>query len=233
MIDEEKILTLAVIISIVGISFLYVFSAQSGTPEIDLKDIDEDLLGSEIRTKGFITDMIWYEQIVLIEISKREDERSLTIVTEREIIERLDNENKELYRGSKIEVRGEVQEYDGELQLRIDTIDALNVGENVFSKFTPLSDLLETPEWFEDDEIKVRGVVSHKIVAHEEDSSQFVILNDLNNDEYRLTLNIESVSDEDLEEIIGEPIGVEGEFYYKSEIGTWILRSKNELKIDS
>ncbi|MBS3781268.1 MAG: hypothetical protein KGY66_00550 [Candidatus Thermoplasmatota archaeon] len=147
--NKQKILTFAVIFSIVGISTLYIFSAQNSTRKMNVSEIDEKLLGSRVRTEGVISDISWFSYMFLFEIKEEGHEGSLTVVCERDVIEGLEEKSNEMIPGAKVMVEGKLEEYEGDMNLRIDSIGELSIQERAISNFTPLSEILENPGWYE------------------------------------------------------------------------------------
>jgi len=229
MLDKQKILTFAVIFSILGISCLYIFSAQSSTRKMNVAEIDEKHLGSRVRTKGVISDISWFSYMVLFEIKEEGQEESLTVVCDRDIIEEEEERNK-LISGTKVVVEGELEDYEGEINLRIDTAGELIIKERALSSFTPLSELLENPEWYEDMKIKIKGEI---IESDNTSETTTVTLTDLERGRYELRCEIVVDLFNDEKSIIGNPAVLEGYMRYEDHTGTWKLRCTGSFEVNS
>jgi len=229
MLDKQKILTIAVIFSIIGISTLYIFSAQSSTRKMDISEINEELLGSRVRTEGVISEISWFGYMVLFEIKEKGEEESLTIVCDREIID-TDEKRREMVTGAEVMVEGELEEYEGEMNLRIDSIGELSIVNKAVSSFTPLSELLENPEWYEGMKVKVRGEI---LEVDNSTESSSIILTDLESKRYKLQCEIVKDLYDDEKDIVGYPAVLEGYIRYESETGTWKLRCTDSFEVKS
>jgi len=229
MLDKQKILTFAVIFSIIGISTLYLFSAQSSNREMNIREINEELLGSRIRTEGVISDISWFGYMVLFEIKEKGYEDSLTVVCDRDIIE-TEEERNEMVPGATVMVEGELEEYEGEINLRIDTIGKLDIKEKAVSSFTPLSEILENPEWYEGMKVRVRGEI-----IEVDNSSQIstIVLTDLESERYELKSEIVEDLYNKEKAMVGYPAVLEGHMRYDSQTGHWKLRCTHYFEVKS
>lgn len=227
MLDRKEILILALTVSLVGISSLYVITAQNPSESIDLNEVNEDLLGSRVKTEGYVSDMRWYGQTVLIELE--ENETSLTIVTNTEILDKLEKEEERVERGSKIQIEGNIEEYDGEIQARVDSIEDIELKKRSFYGHINISELLENPEWYEGVKVTVRGRITN--LRFDEDGTKMIDINSLDHDGYRLTSRCDLELIENLEDLKGNPVVIEGRLFYESEIGSWVLHCESELEI--
>jgi len=229
MLDKQKILTFAVIFSILGVSTLYIFSAQSSNRKMNVAEIDEKHLGSRIRTEGVISDISWFSYMVLFEIKEEGQDESLTVVCDRDIIEDDEKRNK-LVSGTKVIVEGELEEYEGDMNLRIDPAGELIIKERALSSFTPLSELLANPEWYEDMKIKIKGEI---IEIDNTSDTTTVTLTDLERARYELRCEIEADLYNDEKSIIGNPAVLEGYIRYEDHTGTWKLRCTGSFEVYS
>jgi len=229
MLDKQKILTIAVVFSIIGISTLYIFSAQSSTRKMNISEINEELLGSRVRTEGVISEISWFGYMVLFEIKEKGGEESLTVVCDRDIVD-TDEKRNEMVGGAEVMVEGELEEYEGEMNLRIDSIGELSILNKAVSSFTPLSELLENPEWYEGMKVKVRGEI---IEGDRSSQTLSVILTDLESRRYELRCEIVEDLYDGEKDIVGYPAVLEGYIRYESETGTWKLRCTDSFKVKS
>lgn len=228
MLDKQKILTLAVIFSLIGISTLYIFSAQSSTRKMSVSEIDDKFLGSRIRTEGTISEISWFRYMVLFEIKEKGHEEGLTVVCDREIIE-TDEKRNDMISGTKVIVEGELEEYEGEINLRVDSMGELSVIKKAVSSYTQLSEILENPEWYKGMEIKVRGEI---IEVDDSNQIPIVILTDLARGRYELRCEIMDGIDHYEKDIVGHPAVLKGYIRYESQTGSWKLRCTDYFEVN-
>jgi len=229
MLDKQKILTIAVIFSMIGISTLYIFSAQSSTRKMNISEINEELLGSRVRTEGVISEISWFRYMVLFEIKEKGGEESLTVVCDRDIVD-TDEKRNEMVAGVEVMVEGELEEYEGEINLRIDSIGELSIVNKAISSFTPLSEILENPEWYEGMKVRVRGEI---IEVDKSTETPSIILTDLESRRYELQCEIVDDLYNDEKDILGYPAVLVGYIRYESETGTWNLRCTDSFEVKS
>lgn len=229
MLNKQKILTVAVIFSLLGISTLYIFSAQSSTRNMNVAEIDRDLLGSRVRTEGVISEISWFRNMVIFDIKEEWREDSLTVVCDREIIE-SDEKRNELVTGTKVMVEGKLEEYEGDMNLKIDSIGELSIEERAVSRFTPLSEILENPRWFEGMKVNVTGEI---IEVDNSSKVSKVILTDLESEQYEILCEIVDDLYDTEKDLIGYPAVLEGYIKYESQTGTWKLRCTDSFEVYS
>ncbi|MBS3817052.1 MAG: hypothetical protein KGY76_05770 [Candidatus Thermoplasmatota archaeon] len=219
MLNKNQLLTLAVIISLGGISALYLFSSQQTTKRVAISDIDDSMVGSRIVTEGTISEVDWFSSTGIIEIKEEGYEDALNIVLDKEIIEDVTEKKKGIRKGARIEVEGKLEDYKGDINLRIDSLGRLSIIERTYSSFTDISSLLENPSWYEGMEIKVRGDIVDK-----ENGSQasYLFLSSFEDGYYELTCEIEGWIDEE-SDMRGGPAEVKGTWNYDNRVGRWIL----------
>ncbi len=226
---KEKILTLAVIFSIIGISALYAFTAKNSARNIELSDIDEELLGSRVDIDGTISDISWLSYTVLFELKEKDVEESLTVVIDRETIEEHD-EKKQIRPGARVRVEGEVQEYENDIQLKIDSVDDISVEEEAYSDFISIKKILENADWYDGMEVKIRGNIEDIDTEGENDN---LIISDLEDENYRITCEVERILDKNEIEILKRPVVVKGSIEYDSSTGSWLIRASSPLEFKS
>lgn len=223
--SKERILTLAVIFSIVGVSTLYAFTNQTANRDMDISEINEEHVGSRVSTEGTISDVSWLGYTVLFELKEKEVEESLTMVTDRDIIDELD-EKEELVPGAKVSVEGKLEEYEKDYQLRIDSQGEISVEKEACSDFTPISEILENPSWFEGMMVKIQGDL--KQFNESNQISQMNIV-DFEEENYEITCEMDTEINEKKQDILGNPVVLEGEVIYDSNTGTWIIIVSGDL----
>ncbi len=224
MLNKDQLLTIAVIVSVIGISFLYLFSAQQSTVRLNVSEIDEGMIGSRVMTQGTISRLNWFDYIVLLDLKEEDHHGTLTVAIEKQIIEDVVEDEKELKAGAKVEVEGLLEDYQGDLSLNVDELGGISILEKAHSRFTEFSSLLENPEWYEGMEVKVRGDVVEKRNTPQETT---LILSSHQDSNYRYELTCIIDGWEEEKEIHGKPVVVEGEWIYDNTSGRWILEASN------
>lgn len=223
--DKKKILTFAVIFSIIGISVLYGLTAQTSSRNKNIAEIDEELLGTRISTEGIISDTSWFRFTVLFELRERDFEESLTVATDRDVIEDLDGKE-ELIHGARVSVEGKLEEYEGNIQLNIDDQGRIDIEEGAYSDFTPISDILENPNWYEGMEVKIQGDI---IDIERKDQGLYLTIADFEDENYRIHSLVEE--EIDMKNPIRRPAVIEGRVIYNSNTGVWFIYSSSPIDI--
>ncbi len=221
MSTKQKILTFAVIFSLIGISSLYIFSGQRASRDIRISKIDEGLVGSRISTEGNISEISWFSYMVLFELKEKETEEALTVNCERDMIEDLEDKKTQLTTGARVRVEGKLERYEGEINLKVDSNGGLSVIREAYSSFTPISHVLENPRWHENMNIKVRGEITNRT---DSDLGEEVTITGLQDDRYRLRCEIESPEEYEDKELLGKPVVLKGRLTYYNKRGYWKLR---------
>ncbi|MEF8873085.1 MAG: hypothetical protein V5A88_00265 [Candidatus Thermoplasmatota archaeon] len=222
MLTREQLLTLAVVISICGISALYLLSSQRSTVRANISEIDEGMIGSRVVTEGTVSGITRLPNTVLLELKEEDHQKSLTVAVDKEI-ERVQEEDKrDLKAGAVVEVEGVLEEYEGDLNLRVDELGYLSVLEKAHSSFTKISSLLEDPRWYEGMELKVRGDVVEK--KNSSQQTELILSSiDEGEDRYELTCTMRPWEEEG--DILGKPAVVKGEWRYENTEGRWVLKA--------
>ncbi|GEM_PF-2043345 len=227
MLSREKLLSVAVIVSLIGVSSLYLFSAQQSTFRRDLSEIDESLVDSRLVTQGTISEKNDFQHTILLTLQEEGHHDSLTVAIDKDIIEDVLDELHELRPGAKVEVEGLLEDYEGDLSLRVDELGEISIKEKAQSSFIEFSSLLENPTWYQNMEVKVRGEVIEKSNSSE---GSALTLSSLEDDEY--WYEITCFLDDTIEEqVLGKPAVIVGEWTYDNSRGRWKLEGTEDLEI--
>lgn len=224
--DKRKILTIAVVFSIIGISALYALTDRNSTRTLELSEINEDFLGSRVKTEGFISDISWLGYTVVFEVKEKGVEDSLTVATDRQILEEVGLKEK-MIPGARVGLEGKLEEYEDEVQLKIDNTGEISIEEETYSSFTSIEHILENPSWYEGMEVKIRGDIKK---IEESDQNLNLLISDLEEDKYIITCKVDQEINEAEGELLGKPVVIEGKITYDSTTGTWMIRTSNEVK---
>lgn len=127
MIERPKLLTIVIVFSLIGVIGLYLYSISLEPKRIAIKDIGEDDIGSLVEVEAYIKDS-WVTQNnnLLITLIDYQTNHTLTVFVVSDVYEYLDNKE-ELSPGAEIIVKGEVCEYEGELEIKVISIDGIEI----------------------------------------------------------------------------------------------------------
>ncbi len=217
--SKKQILTIAVVVSLLGVSTLYLFSSQQSTRRVAISEIDETMMGTRVMTEGFVSEVGWFSWTVVLTLREPGEVEGLTVAFDREIADDLEEDKYEIREGAKLKVEGKLEEYEGDLNLRVDSMGELSVEKKAYSSFTEISSLLENPRWYEGMGVKVRG----DIVEEVKSDHTTLIISSLDYSHYELTCEIKDWNPE--EELIGRPAVVKGNWGYENNVGLWRLTS--------
>ncbi len=103
--NEKTLLKIAIISALAGIFLLYLISDNISIDESSIGKIEEEDIGSDVKVKGRVEDVFNGESISIITISQPSDIKIILF------------ENVSLSEGDYIEVIGEIEEYEGEMEV--------------------------------------------------------------------------------------------------------------------
>ncbi len=225
MLNREQLLTLAVIVSISGISSLYLFSSQHSTFRVDISEIDEGMIGSRVVTQGTVFEVSWLPNTILFSLKEKDHPVQLTVAMDRMTDE--PQHERDLKVGAIVEAEGILEEYDGDLNLRVDELGSLSVLQKAQTSFTEIYSLLENPHWYEGLEVKVRGDVVDKIDST--DGTELILSSlDGSRGRYELTCTMRTWGEDN---VVGKPAVVRGEWIYENTRGRWVLRASHPPEV--
>ncbi len=225
MIDEKKLLAIAVIISLIGTASLYLYSANQDAERVEINDIDENMLGSQIETSGFISNIVTLEDRYIIGLKEDGENSTITAFVDNRVLSYID-EKDEVRAGAEVFVRGRIDIYEGEINMIVSRAGDFHIIDNAYSSFTVPSELLDNPEWHEGMEHKIRGEVLSIRSAGED---TVIELKPLNGDDCVLMVRIKGWDFTETYSISrGNVIVVKGSFEYDTYRGRWCIISENE-----
>ena len=102
---ERLLLKIAIICSLAGIFAIYLISENYDLDESSIGSIKEDQIGKDVKLKGVINSIFNGEKATIITITQPEE------------IKVMLQGNVSLNKGDYVEVIGEVDEYNGELEI--------------------------------------------------------------------------------------------------------------------
>ena len=102
---EKTLLKIAIISALAGIFILYLISDNIEISESSIGNIENEDIGSDVKVKGVVKDVFNGESISIITITQPYDMKVILF------------ENVSISEGDYIEVIGEIDEYNGELEV--------------------------------------------------------------------------------------------------------------------
>lgn len=103
--QEKTLLKIAIIGALVGIFLLYIISGRITLDETSISNIENEGIGSDVKIKGVVKEVFNAEKLSIITISQPSDMNVLLF------------DNVSIAKGDYIEVIGEVEEYEGEMEV--------------------------------------------------------------------------------------------------------------------
>ena len=158
--DKNKLMVIAVAISLFGTASLYIYTASRDVVRVSISDMGMDLIGVKVETHGVVSEARHLKSSSLLSLREEESDGILAVYIEGQVMDVL-HEPGELRPGAKVRLRGVLEEYAGELSLRISVPGELVIIERAYSSFTDIACILDKPEWYSGMDLKVRGKVVH------------------------------------------------------------------------
>ncbi|MFO7792660.1 MAG: hypothetical protein R6W73_06745 [Candidatus Saliniplasma sp.] len=224
MIDEKKLLTISVIISLIGTSFLFLYSASQDAEKIEISEIDENLVGAHVETRGFISNLITLEDSYIMELKEDKGNSSVTALVEKRVLSYV-SDLEEVRTGTEITARGEVDMYEEDISIIVSRAGDFRIENAAYSSFTSPGELLDNPEWHEGMNHKIRGeILSLQIIADD----TILELEPLDGMDCELMIRIEDWDfTENYSISKGSVIVVRGNFGYDSYRGRWCITTES------
>lgn len=106
---EKTLLRIALISGIIGLVILFIISDNLEIKEKDIDKINKANVEEDVKLIGTISRITNLEKVTFIEL---EQPATMTIILFKD-----KNKNITLYKGDKVEIIGEIDEYNGELEV--------------------------------------------------------------------------------------------------------------------
>lgn len=106
---EKTLLKIALISGIIGLVILFLVSDNLEIKEKDIDKINKANVEEDVKLIGTISKMTQLEKVAFIELQQP---ATMTV-----IVFKAKNKNLSLYEGDNIEIIGEIDEYEGELEV--------------------------------------------------------------------------------------------------------------------
>lgn len=114
--EEKTLLKLALICSLVGIIALFFISERIEIKEKNINEINKDNIGEDIKIKGIVSKSTDKGKIILLDIVQPE---TITIVL-------FKDSDFNISTGTKVEVTGELDEFNGKIEIIGNEVNILN-----------------------------------------------------------------------------------------------------------
>lgn len=234
MLSEKRLLQIAVIVALLGTASLYLYSANQSVNEVKISEIEEKDLGAQVKMQGVITKIDKVADLYMIELKEKGTDQSIQAMVDQETMESVDSKE-HLVPGATLQVSGKVQSYQGELNLQVSKTEGVILQEKAYSSFTPISSLLQNPNWFKGMDVKVNGEVKDlRKVGNEISVVNDTSLDIAPIDGYTNRLNV-YVEGWDYRDNYGvtldDNIVVKGEFVYDSFRGRWKIVTSEKPEV--
>ncbi len=221
--DSEKLIALAIVISLIGTASLYVYAANQEVINLEISDIDHNLVGMKVNIEGVISRIRGAGTIHLLELREIGDNNTLDVVVEEQVMGSMEEIN-ELMPGAHIRVRGIIETYESDISLRVTVPGELDILEKAYSRFTPIASLLENPYWYSGMEVKVRGIVTDVSSAF---NSTYFEIRDLEGGYHRLGCFVQGIDlYTELHIVEDDPLVFKGTYGYDTGTGRWLVRGE-------
>ena len=102
---EKTLLKVAIICALIGVFILYIVSENITIDETSISNIEKEQIGNDVKVKGVVKDAFNGEKVSIITITQPDDMKVVVYG------------NVNLKEGDYIEVIGEIDEYNGELEV--------------------------------------------------------------------------------------------------------------------
>lgn len=218
MLDEKRLLQIAVIVALLGTVSLYIYSANQSVEKVAISDIEEKDLGANIKTEGVIEQIDAVGEVYMIDLKEKGTDQTIVAMADKTTVDDL--ESKEyMVPGATLVVTGKLESYQGELNLKVSKSDGLVLKERAYSSFTPIDSLLRDPGWYEDMNISVRGTIDGMHKMGNGTSVEIVPLDSRTN---RLEVYVERWDYSDQYGVtLGDHVEIRGKFIYDPFHGRW------------
>ncbi len=230
MISKDRLLFIAVLVSVIGTASLFLLTASSGVDQASISEIDEDYVGRAIKIQGTVAEVSSYEDTVYIDLKEKGFNDTLQVKLSKEQLEQID-EKEEIKPGAVITAKGMIDEYKGQYNLEVKDSYGIKLEKNAYYSYIQISSLLENPEWYEGMNIKVRGEV---VSIGESYGGSDLEICTLGGGYKQVNCHIKDWPQKENVTILKKtPVVVKGEYKYDSYTGRWEIVSDSSPEIYS
>jgi len=111
---EQTLLKTALIVSLLGLSILYLINDNIDIKEKNIEKITIDNKDEFVKLKGIVSRLIDTEKVTIMEITQPQE---ITVVLFKD-----ENKTMPIQEGNEVEVIGKVDEYEGKLEIIADRL---------------------------------------------------------------------------------------------------------------
>jgi DNA/RNA endonuclease YhcR with UshA esterase domain len=159
--DRRVVLVIATVTSFAGILGLYFYSCSIDAITIRIGDIGMGDVGTIVKIKGYVADhRVTSKGDLILTLADYGDSSTITVYIPENIYSSIDDKMGILPSAS-IEVVGEVQEYQGELEIVVNSSDGVKVLEHPNNSNLTIEILSRNPELFEGADVTVYGQIQN------------------------------------------------------------------------
>ncbi|MFQ5883558.1 MAG: hypothetical protein ACE5IO_00490 [Thermoplasmata archaeon] len=164
--DRKTVLVVATIFSFVGVLGLYFYSCSIEAVTIQVGDIGMGDVGSIVRTSGYVLDhRLTSNGDLLLTLADYQDAKTIAIYIPKDVYDSIDDK-KAIQPDAQIEVVGEVQEYQGELEISVSSADDIKILQYPKDSNLTIEVLAQNPELFGGEEVTVSGQIQNIETFH-------------------------------------------------------------------
>jgi len=156
---KPRFFAFVVLVSLVGVITLYFYAMSIEPQEVNISDIGWDDIGLTVSTRGFIKDARLSSalHITLLDIEGLD---SILVYVPMSAYQPLSFKS-QIVPGAELKVKGEVKEYNGQLEIFVQTHKSLTLVSKAKELILEIEDLAKSPELFKYLNVSVEGVVTH------------------------------------------------------------------------
>jgi DNA/RNA endonuclease YhcR with UshA esterase domain len=161
--DRRVMLVVATALSFIGVLGLYFYSCSVQPILVQIGDVDVGDVGSVVRTRGHIMEL--YQTSagdVMIKVANLDGGASITVYIPENVFSDF-VERDALTSGAEIEAVGEIQEYQGEMELIVDSASDLVIIQYPNENNLTIEMLAGNPELFLDRDVTVPGQIQRMV----------------------------------------------------------------------
>ncbi len=154
---KPRFFLIVVTLALLGVITLYFYAINLEPAELRISDISEDYVGQTIITRGIIKEVRTGESLSITLLDANEP-GSILVYAPTSVYEELSFKSA-LVPSAELEVKGEVKEYNGELEIYIQTHTGISLLSESQVLNLKMQDLAMNPELYRNMNVSVEGLV--------------------------------------------------------------------------
>ncbi|UCD93058.1 MAG: hypothetical protein JSV43_03890 [Methanobacteriota archaeon] len=157
--NRRVVLIVATVFSFVGVLGLYFYSCSIEAVPIRLGDIGIGDVGTIVRTNGYVVDpYLTSKGDLILSLSDLGSGGTIVIYIPKEVYTSVEDKEA-ILPGAQVEVIGEVQEYEGELEITVNSPEDIRILQHPKESDLTIEILAQNPETFRGDEVTIFGQI--------------------------------------------------------------------------